>query len=530
MPVRTRPPLRFDQQPTVNVTAPSGSDLTSDINAALGQLAGQRSATVSLPTGTFTLGSEIVLPDGVTIRGQGPSSTIIQRSGNHHLFSVATTSNFVAGRICDLKLDGASTTTYDGVNFDNASVVGQFQLDNCFVTGFRRGYSGSNVDGTPNGFDKFTVLSKVIFDSCVSGVTMEEHVRVDHCTFNACTTGIGGRMTDCQIIGAKIWYCTNAITNPTSAGALAIIGSESYNCVVGFDVGSNVQIMGCTMSGSATLSGPSANAAATHGIKLRGVSNSVIGCRISGSMSNSAIASTTESTNYNTTISGNVLTLSGGHGIRGGGGGSQWVDSSVCNNTFEMQGGTTCYSAIYMLDTHFRRNVLTGNVSTQTGAGTNSNGLWYLPYTEDLMLGPNVFERVAGTCASAIKSDGGGLVRVKGLSLNRYIGITTPVNATMAITELTIATGAVTLGDEDEYTIDTESDAASDDLDTINGGYLGRVIRLRAANTARTPTLKDGTGNLKTGGDRALDNTEDTIVLWHDGTNWLEVSFANNGA
>lgn len=84
--------------------------------------------------------------------------------------------------------------------------------------------------------------------------------------------------------------------------------------------------------------------------------------------------------------------------------------------------------------------------------------------------------------------------------------------------ELTIATGAVTITGT-HHTIDTESDAASDDLDTINGGVDGMIIIVRAENTARTVVLKDGTGNIETpdGSDITLDNTEKEVMLKYDG-------------
>lgn len=96
-------------------------------------------------------------------------------------------------------------------------------------------------------------------------------------------------------------------------------------------------------------------------------------------------------------------------------------------------------------------------------------------------------------------------------------------------TELTITSGAVTKT-QSYHTIDTEGDAASDDLDTISGGSTGDIIVITANNTARTVVCKDGTGNLKLSGDFSLDNTEDTIQLIYDGTNWLELSRSNNGA
>jgi len=93
--------------------------------------------------------------------------------------------------------------------------------------------------------------------------------------------------------------------------------------------------------------------------------------------------------------------------------------------------------------------------------------------------------------------------------------------------ELTIATGAVTIN-KSNHIIDTESNVATDDLDTVNGGVNGQIIYLSAADTTRTVVLKDGTGNLKLAGDFSLDSSDDIIVLQKRNGNWLEISRSNN--
>jgi hypothetical protein len=93
---------------------------------------------------------------------------------------------------------------------------------------------------------------------------------------------------------------------------------------------------------------------------------------------------------------------------------------------------------------------------------------------------------------------------------------------------LTVATGAVT--QTTSYHSIAGEGAAADDLVTINGGTEGDVLFIRASSDTVTITVKDGTGNIQCGGDRVLDNLQDTMQLLYDGTNWLEVSFADNGA
>ena len=79
-------------------------------------------------------------------------------------------------------------------------------------------------------------------------------------------------------------------------------------------------------------------------------------------------------------------------------------------------------------------------------------------------------------------------------------GVTTlgPEQRFYSAPELTIASGAITKTGA-HHTVDTESDAAADDLDTINGGTtIGEVMVLRAANTARAVRMRSGQGNIYT--------------------------------
>lgn len=90
-----------------------------------------------------------------------------------------------------------------------------------------------------------------------------------------------------------------------------------------------------------------------------------------------------------------------------------------------------------------------------------------------------------------------------------------------AAVELTISSGAVTKT-YSHHTIDTESDAASDDLVTINGGSEGEVILLRPASGARTVIVKHNTGNiwLPGGADISLDDSDDYLLLIYSGSKW----------
>lgn len=97
-----------------------------------------------------------------------------------------------------------------------------------------------------------------------------------------------------------------------------------------------------------------------------------------------------------------------------------------------------------------------------------------------------------------------------------------------APTELTLdVDGALTVT-QAFHTVDTYSNAASDDLTTINGGTAGMIIFLRAVHGDRTVVVKHNTGNIWLPGalDISLDDIEDGILLTYDGSHWCGVEVA----
>lgn len=104
-------------------------------------------------------------------------------------------------------------------------------------------------------------------------------------------------------------------------------------------------------------------------------------------------------------------------------------------------------------------------------------------------------------------------------------------NIEVGDSSLVIASGVITVpaGVRMIY-VDTESSAASDDLDTISGGATGDLIVIRAVSSSRTVVLKDGTGNLALNGDFSCDNAEDSILLRNTGSGYAEVSRSDNAA
>lgn len=98
-------------------------------------------------------------------------------------------------------------------------------------------------------------------------------------------------------------------------------------------------------------------------------------------------------------------------------------------------------------------------------------------------------------------------------------------------TELTMDTnGAITVT-QMVHTVDTFENAASDNLDTINGGTTVGLIIIRPAHGDRTVVVRDGQGNIELQGgvDITLDVITDHMMLFWDTTNSKWVDFGGGG-
>jgi len=103
-------------------------------------------------------------------------------------------------------------------------------------------------------------------------------------------------------------------------------------------------------------------------------------------------------------------------------------------------------------------------------------------------------------------------------------------------TDKTISGGAITVDvatDGNLFYIDTEGGAASDNLDTINGGVDGQVIALMAKNDAHTVIIRDitvGAGNIRNRVSFSMDSDRDIALFLYLATlsEWICLSEQNN--
>jgi len=98
--------------------------------------------------------------------------------------------------------------------------------------------------------------------------------------------------------------------------------------------------------------------------------------------------------------------------------------------------------------------------------------------------------------------------------------------------ELTIASGVAVSDDSGasrNLLIDTEGDAASDDLDNITGYAEGDAVIISPAHDARTVVVKDSSNLNLQGADFTMDNIYDSMFLLNLGSDkWKELSRSGN--
>ncbi len=92
---------------------------------------------------------------------------------------------------------------------------------------------------------------------------------------------------------------------------------------------------------------------------------------------------------------------------------------------------------------------------------------------------------------------------------------------------VTIASGQITTAGM-TMAVDTESVAATDDLDSIINQVTFpqyNLVIIRPANDARTVVVKHNVGNifLSGGADITLDDLTDHLMLFYDGTQWVNL-------
>ncbi len=87
-----------------------------------------------------------------------------------------------------------------------------------------------------------------------------------------------------------------------------------------------------------------------------------------------------------------------------------------------------------------------------------------------------------------------------------------------------VSGGVLLLSGAGRYLVDTESMAASSDVNTINGLSDGEEVMLAPKSGSRTIVFKDSTGNLDIKTDISLNDANDRVRLIRETTNLVVAS------
>ena len=335
------------------------------------------------------------------------------------------------------------------------------------------------------------------FHSCIN-VRTGKHIRVidNYCRYAGLPITI---VADCENLAC----IGNSVETETSDYGIEIAGGMEKWAVVGN-----------TVEGNDTAdTGIQINGASSYGTVSSNTIHGVVGVGIRVSSTSYAAPS------RNVTIAGNDIEINGGPPYS-----LKWL------NNFSLTGGTVnCNgdgTAVVVLDESRNGSIVGLHVRDPEFYFVRLNGA--TDTLENIIVTGNSFESALASEDRYIfdATTGSTVTNV------RYIGNShgsDEVNGIVRsdITELNIASGVVTVTGG-FHKIDTESAAATDDLDTINGGQDGQILVLRDAFSSRDVTYKHGTGNLVLAGgaDFTATTTTNTLTLIYDGdsSQWLELS------
>ena len=187
--------------------------------------------------------------------------------------------------------------------------------------------------------------------------------------------------------------------------------------------------------------------------------------------------------------------------------------------------GTAGIAAIALSEGRERTTRFTGSLTLTHGASL------VLPGAADITTEAGDFAVWRGYVGGAVRCIDYQRAAQLPLYGDRAVAVTAPF--TLPRSELTIAAGVIAPV-RASHTVDTEADAASDDLDLIDASLTadGALLLLAAENGGRTVTVKHNSGTptgnqlrifLSDDADFVLDDAKKWLVLIRRGTAWQEI-------
>jgi hypothetical protein len=222
---------------------------------------------------------------------------------------------------------------------------------------------------------------------------------------------------------------------------------------------------------------------------------------------------------------GNWMTYRDGEAVRLIGAGTMPIyDISFVNNNFQEAASVAINSVIKcgvggVVFANNRYSFAEHTISSNTTYAIETTAEVYgLVIGPELLLAPTQLLQVSGSATAA------GLATWQVLGSNLGGGRIQANRLSAPQTTATIASGAITYAGS-FMIVDTQGAAASDDLDTINGGNNGEEITIMSTASARDIVLRHGVGNifLNGGVNATLGQNYNTIsLLFRTGIGWCE--------
>lgn len=505
------------------------TDDTVNFQAALNS--GYRTIIVPETDDFYLVGGGLIIPSETHLLGQGKPTIKLTAASQLSMFDLEDNSDI---EIEKLELYGNAEVELDNTGscgIDSDPGVSKIKIRDCFIHHFAR--HGMSIDGVTDAIIENNIVEDSYWAAgiLISSTTQSANVKILNNTVRrtqyANIHGFFG-CVGLQVIGN---FCDGS-----NAGITVLGGGQVADNITFYQEDTGGLLTDAIIANNVCLN------SGNHGMHIGGdrviITGNVIKNPTNGGLfiakgdnttpdpavqvvvtgNNIKFADRTAITaiginlrNYTTgTISGNIIVDAYDgfevNGIDTAGAGVS--DFTICNNTITGYGH---YG--FRLRNKILRTQITGNKLTADSTAV----------TEDFRVSELSGSTTADLLLSNNPSNNADTVYAQGAGIS--LGTTQT---------LTIATGAITVPGPGYYRIDTEGAAATDDLDTINGGKVGDIIVLNSVSTSRDPTIKHNTGNILLAGaaDFVMTVTQDMVMLIRHvgGTQWVSLATpANNG-
>lgn len=360
--------------------------------------------------------------------GAGVTKLSLPSNATSALFLAPILSSLKSGSISNMELDGTNSPTMNGIDFGNASHLGEFYISDCLINKFHHGYH-SSLD------DRYCHIRSTSIIGCEVGAYIyETHPYMSLCDLRYNTVGLGGSPYDMTCDSSRFNYNTYGVkgVNPGDVETCFFTNCSFYNNTeTGIDIGRECVIVGCLIGGPNSKTG----------VSISGSYSTITGCsfRSDGSVGPMVYFMDGKNCN-NVVISSNCFYTPTADVIMAGTGTGERRYISITGNTIK-----TDKHAISFPNTHPDSPFLYGVISNNTiefYGNIGTDPLINLPNTGTggcVVTNNVLFSGVADGCGAGILIDARSSI-ITGNRIRRTDGIVTTQTDTNTINENNICT------------------------------------------------------------------------------------------